>query len=268
MYTPYETPGEFQALAAELKILVQEIASRFTGNVQTIHTAPNDDLSTVAYRNGKLHIVKEGMLACSHNRSTIFYYDQGDIIGLDHQLMPLETCRIWSELSVVVDEISIEQLLEQLASDWPLFQQWNRLLAVQMRLYLLCLASLAKTNGHHDRDVQHVAAGQTIIEQGTPAQHVYTLIDGQADVLIDGGRVGEILPGETFGAIAALTGATRSATVRAARDCIVMAMRSEDMRHLIESRPNAAIKLIQDMARVIADLNAQVVQGPNVPALA
>ncbi len=259
MYTLYETPPGFDALAAELKQIIQDLSGRFNSATQTLHIPAHEDLSTPAYRKGKLHIIKEGMLACSRGGSNLFYFDEGDMLGLDLQLVPIESCKIWSEMAVVVDELSIEYVMREISGDWALLQQWNQMLACQMSLYLLCLASLAKSRTDQHPDVKHVPAGQVMIEQGTHASEVCTLIEGAAEVMVDGVKVGEVLPGETFGAVAALTQNPRNATVVAAQDSVVMSMKPDQVCHLIETRPHTAVKLIQDMARVIADLNQQLV---------
>lgn len=272
MYTLYETPEQFHFLAAELKQLVTDVASRFKNQLKTIRIGSHEDLSSPAYRKDNLYIVREGMLACSRGGANIFYFDEGDIIGLELQLLPIDTCAIWSELAVVADELPIAAVMSRMAGDWALLQQWNRLLACQMSLYLTCLASLAKNPQDAHPDVRQFLNGQTMMKQGDLADEVCTLIEGHAEVFVDGVRVGQVLPGETFGAVAALTRSRRTATVVALGDCVVMGLRRDQVQRLIETRPNTALKLIQDMARVILDLNNQIVSAhgtqPSVPVAA
>jgi hypothetical protein len=64
---------------------------------------------------------------------------------------------------------------------------------------------------------RHVEAGEEIVTQGEAGDSYYVIADGGADVVVDGGIVGTLGPGEAFGEIALLTDQPRQATVRAAR---------------------------------------------------
>jgi CRP-like cAMP-binding protein len=101
--------------------------------------------------------------------------------------------------------------------------------------------------------------GELIIEQGTHSRGVYTLIEGLADVSVDGVQVGEIAASEIFGAIAAITDAPRSASVIARTHCLVMEVDRDNFKLMLQTHPSLVNKLIEDMARTIQDLNSQVV---------
>jgi hypothetical protein len=83
---------------------------------------------------------------------------------------------------------------------------------------------------------QQVAAGQLIIEQGDPADFFYVLKEGEAEVVQQiqrGGMVQESTirrygPGDSFGEVAILRRTTRTATVRALRDSVVLRLPAED----------------------------------------
>jgi CRP-like cAMP-binding protein len=82
---------------------------------------------------------------------------------------------------------------------------------------------------------------------------------GVAEVLVDAVTVGRIGEGEIFGAMAALTHADRSATVRAKTTCSVVKVPKEQFTELIKSNPATIHSLLIDMANSIVNLNEQLV---------
>jgi CRP/FNR family cyclic AMP-dependent transcriptional regulator len=107
--------------------------------------------------------------------------------------------------------------------------------------------------------------GEIIITQGERAQYVFHMTAGLADVLVDDVPVGIISPGEIFGAMAALTHADRSATVRARSRCSVVKVPTSQFTDLIKSNPATIHALLTDMANSIVSLNEQLVRE-RVPA--
>jgi CRP-like cAMP-binding protein len=99
--------------------------------------------------------------------------------------------------------------------------------------------------------------GEVIITQGERAQYVFHMTAGLADVLVDDVPVGIISPGEIFGAMAALTHADRSATVRARSRCSVVKVPTSQFTDLIKSNPATIHALLTDMANSIVSLNEQ-----------
>jgi peroxiredoxin (alkyl hydroperoxide reductase subunit C) len=87
-------------------------------------------------------------------------------------------------------------------------------------------------------------AGETVIEQGAPADRVYVITAGEADVLRvrdDGGedRVSTLGPGEHFGEIGLLLEARRTASVRARTDLELLALNRDAFRELVVSAEGA-----------------------------
>jgi CRP-like cAMP-binding protein len=104
----------------------------------------------------------------------------------------------------------------------------------------------------------HYRAGETIIQQGSVAHKVYTLLEGSADAVCDGVKVGEIHSNEIFGALAVFTRQPRIASVIATSDCTVLAVRKEEFITLVEHQPHICLGLIEEMAAKINQLNNQL----------
>jgi CRP-like cAMP-binding protein len=108
-------------------------------------------------------------------------------------------------------------------------------------------------------EVRYFEAGETMIQQGGTNDEVYTLIEGSAEALVDGVKVGDIKSDEIFGAIAAIAGVPRTASVVATSRCMAISLPKGDFLHLLKSRPSTVLRLIQDMARALASANDRVV---------
>jgi CRP/FNR family transcriptional regulator, cyclic AMP receptor protein len=102
------------------------------------------------------------------------------------------------------------------------------------------------------------APGEIIIQQGNPADLVYTLIEGSADAICDGVKVGEIHQNEIFGALAVFTRQPRIASVIAQTDCTVMMVNKDDFIQLIYQQPQISVAVIEEMAAKINELNNQL----------
>ena len=105
--------------------------------------------------------------------------------------------------------------------------------------------------------------GRTLVEKGSRTSDVFFLLEGRAQVLLysASGRevcVNDIGPGAMFGEIAALDREPRSASIQAASDLLVIAMRSDDFIACIESSPAAAVWLARQLAAHSRRLTEQV----------
>ncbi|MEL7120838.1 MAG: patatin-like phospholipase family protein [Bacteroidota bacterium] len=85
-------------------------------------------------------------------------------------------------------------------------------------------------------------AGEVLINEGEVADCLYILLGGCLSIYTidsDGGYnyLGSILQGESVGEVALLTDSTRSASVKASRDSVLVKILKEDFDHLCEFRP-------------------------------
>jgi uncharacterized protein YhbP (UPF0306 family) len=96
-----------------------------------------------------------------------------------------------------------------------------------------------------------VAAGETIVRQGAPADKFFIVIEGEAEVLreADGlqSQIGSLRAGQLFGEVGIMLDQPRSATVRASTDTKLLALEREDFRDLVAH----AMELTPDFDQVI-----------------
>ena len=76
-------------------------------------------------------------------------------------------------------------------------------------------------NSRPKPEIQELAPGTPLVEQGDPGTELFVLLDGVLAVEVDGQKMGEVGPGAILGERALLKGGTRTATLRAVTRCKV-----------------------------------------------
>ena len=89
--------------------------------------------------------------------------------------------------------------------------------------------------------VRKLAQGTLLAEQGEPGDDIYLLLDGLLSVWVDGTEVGQLGPGAVVGERARLEDGHRTATLRAATDCVIATAAKnqidrDSLAHLAELR--------------------------------
>ena len=164
-----------------------------------------------------------------------------------------------AEMDLILDEYSVDILYDEIKKNPVKFELWNRYLSLQINVHGLLISSLMKAEVEYKPTVKKFGRGDVIIEENSTGTEVYTMLSGVAEVYVSDVMVGEIHTDEIFGAIAALTGLPRTATIKAVTPCTVVVIDKESFNHLIETRPNTIFKLAEDMTRVIVSTNEKLV---------
>jgi small-conductance mechanosensitive channel/CRP-like cAMP-binding protein len=89
------------------------------------------------------------------------------------------------------------------------------------------------------------AAGEAIVRQGEAGTSMFVLLSGEAIVLIEPGdqELARIPAGEFFGEMSLLTGAPRTATVRATMDSELLEITADEFKHFVLANPAAVEQL-------------------------
>ena len=103
-------------------------------------------------------------------------------------------------------------------------------------------------------------SGDVIIQEGDPADSVYTLIQGKAKVMIGGVTVGVAKEHEILGLQAMLLKTHRTASVIADGPCSAVKVTYDKFRSLIEARPELVLSTMETMAQQIERANQRLTQ--------
>lgn len=205
-----------------------------------------------------VYFIQDGILKETCYDNLTFNHEAGDLVGADGLLLD-KPCSYQTDFALVVDEYDGLQLLEHIRNDETRTETWNKYLMNLIMGYQNLLSDHIQKDIEFHPEIRQYNKGDTIITEGDSDNEVYTLITGSAEVKVGSTIVGAIKPDEIFGAIAALTGTLRTASVMAASHCTVLVVPSERFHNLLCTRPATAEKLIKDMARTIASSNKQIV---------
>jgi signal-transduction protein with cAMP-binding, CBS, and nucleotidyltransferase domain len=246
-----------EQLSARMQQLTKGLLEGFPLEQAPLPLEGIDDLYQ-HFDNNQIFLITDGMLHLTHDGQNLVSFDEGDLIGFTRAFdLPCPTLR--ADEFVEVKLIDRDDFLRHVYSDKRRQHYWSHFLMCQNSLLLNQVAQLSKGQKRPTAGFQNCQAGEVIIKEGDEAEHVYTIISGEADVFADGVKVGEIGEDEVFGAMAVFTGEKRSATVQARTPCTIMAVPQNEFVLLIEAQPQAAVNLIENLARRIIALNHQVI---------
>jgi CRP-like cAMP-binding protein len=208
-----------------------------------------------------LFIIRSGTLQGHQQKRHCIYYEPGDVVGLS-DCYQLPSFRLSSDGPVELEAYAADTLLQHCLENRQRQSIWTSYLISHSALFMQAFGRyLIEMDAQPMTGFLNFAAGETIIAEGDPAHEVFTILTGKADVTVAGAPVGEVLKDEIFGAMAVFTGETRSATVIAAEPCTVLAVPKDQFISLIKSHPDTVLTLIENMARSIQSLNAQLTEA-------
>jgi len=104
--------------------------------------------------------------------------------------------------------------------------------------------------------------GKIVCRQGDPGDAAYLIIDGNADVVLEGPAgpvtVATLGANEIFGEMSILTGAPRNATVRAKGRLIALRIAKEPFMRMVREFPTMAVSIMQELAHRVEANNNQL----------
>ena len=122
----------------------------------------------------------------------------------------------------------------------------------QVQLFSACskreLARIAALSDEVD-----VPAGRVLMRQGDFGHECFVIVEGTATATIRGRKSTRMRPGESFGEMALLHRAPRSATVTADTDMHLLVLNSREFSTLIEDVPSVARKVMAAVAERLRD---------------
>ena len=104
--------------------------------------------------------------------------------------------------------------------------------------------------------------GRVLTKQGRPGNSFYVILDGEADVEIDGVNRGTLKKGDFFGEISMLDRGNATATVTTTKPSRLMVMSHSQFRDAVKASESILVKVLAVMGRRLrADLEAVREQG-------
>src|SRR5262245_56392426 len=95
------------------------------------------------------------------------------------------------------------------------------------------------------------ATGETIIEDGSPANGFYVLISGQAEVTKQGSAIAQAGPGAILGEMALFNENVRTSGVRAIEACRLLFVPTTDFIRLVLEEEPAALKVMECLGQLM-----------------
>jgi CRP-like cAMP-binding protein len=105
-------------------------------------------------------------------------------------------------------------------------------------------------------DATHaVGAGAFIFRAGEAGNCAFVLLEGEAEVLVNGTAVERSQPGDLLGEMALIECRPRSACARAATDCKLIALDERRFLFLVQQHPFFALQVMKIMAERLRHMN-------------
>ena len=105
--------------------------------------------------------------------------------------------------------------------------------------------------------------GKIVCRQGEPGDAAYLIIDGEADIVLEGGPGGPLTvatlgANEIVGEMSILTGAPRNATVRAKGRLVALRIAKDPFMRMVREFPAMAVSIMQELAHRVESSNNQL----------
>lgn len=258
MQTSVESPEEStRNFAAARQAISRLVDSLGLSKDPVLFAASNDFFSDPA-RQSALHLLTEGSVSFMKDDEVLFTLEPGDVIGIE-QYAGIPFGRYAHEFAVRCISIPHDVLLEKVRERRERLEHWTEFLAATAGGFAACCMELLRADKNFSPVFKNYRDGEIIVEEGTSGDDVYSLVSGHADVVFQNVKVGEVKTDEIFGALAALTGIPRTASVIATKESLVLSLKKDQFLELMKYRPSTVFKMVQTMARAVCDLNARVV---------
>ncbi|MFT4822688.1 MAG: CRP/FNR family cyclic AMP-dependent transcriptional regulator [Halioglobus sp.] len=261
MLANVELADDFTFLSKQYRNLVEALLDIVRIPPVTVDVATTITGNFMGFDGGTLYVVEAGSLSARYHNRTVYILEQGEILlpditgTSDHE----STVYFGSDTGASLRSYPALEFMRRVFDEPEAVKIWTRLLITYSGLMLRISASNIDEDNPPTPGFEIYEPGETIIREGDRADYVFNLSSGVAEVSVDGVSVGRIAEGEIFGAMAALTHADRSATVRAQTKCSVVKVPREQFQDLIRNNPATIHSLLTDMANSIVNLNEQLV---------
>lgn len=254
--------SQYQKIKNRYHQLVDKMLSGMSpADGEVIHLGTTENASQNGMDPQKIYLVQSGIVGVRLGKKNLYFHDAGDLVIPDVGAggSSDEAITYYCDNNATLQEYTLKGFVGQIMQNPELGKLWTQLLIAQYGMCVRALATSVDETPQATPGFESFQPGDTIIQQGDRADYVYSLFEGEADVLVDDVKVGTVTEGEVIGAIAVLTGDLRSASIKANTRCSVIKVARDEFSTLIKTNPNMIHQLLTDMAKHIVSLNEQVV---------
>ena len=227
----------------------------------------------------KMYLLVEGEVSLIRNKKTLDIVKPGEIFGEIAVItqQPRAASAIARKFcqALVLDARQFQQAL-QATPEFALMLM--NIMNNRLRLTIALMKQTASLPSRDDRDELRVfdkkmmedlvaafktrppqtfPAGRVIMKEGDAGVSMYIVISGRVRVSIRGTVVEQVGAGGTFGEMALVDQASRSATAVADRDSQLLTISRSDFLNLVKSKPGFAISLLKTIAHRLRTMTAQ-----------
>ena len=254
-------------LNRQFRGLVQAILDEIEVVPVRVEVAPTQSGNFRNFDPAKFYLVDSGTITVRYADRSVYLLEEGDLLLPDVAGVRYEGAAVHygSKAGASLDGYSALEFMQGVFARPSTTKLWTQLLVTYSGMMLRLTALQTPAEVVTTPGFAVYEPGEIIINQGERALYVFNMTAGLADVVVDDVSVGIISPGEIFGAMAALTHADRSATVRARSRCSVVKVPTSQFNELIKTNPATIHSLLTDMANSIVSLNQQLVRAKSAP---
>lgn len=254
MYLPGDQPEQIESLLESHARLCRRID--LGGSTLDVALMPGGDCSDIVPP-GRLARIQGGSIEVRQGDRIAFILQNGDLFLFPPHWEQWPLAYIAEEAG----ELSVFErgTLDQALDNSEFASLFTQLLMLQTMTLTLAYASANRYGMRPKAGFERRRAGALLIEYGSPADEIFTLMRGQARVELEGVEVGRIHEGEIFGVLAALTNGPRSANVIAETDVTLMTVPADQFMRLVQAQPETFMRLLRTLSRQITDLNQRLV---------
>ena len=100
----------------------------------------------------------------------------------------------------------------------------------------------------HADDQREFAAGETVLEPGSPPTEMFAVISGEVEVYHEGELIATVAPGGIFGEVALLAQQSRPVEARATQDSVLAIVDEDEFMRIVKMNPFFALEVMRIMA--------------------
>lgn len=112
----------------------------------------------------------------------------------------------------------------------------------------------------HDADLLEINAGETLFRQGESGAVMYVLVEGEAEIFIDGVSFEKCGPGSVVGEISIIDHEPRRATVVACVQSRFAAVNRKRFHFMLDETPGFAMAIMHVLTQRLARCDQRVIQ--------